>query len=145
MTYPQAFPDSVGFPAAKGSTSNFAYPRLPAFYFFSCNSYFKPHGVSVPKFAELPSSTSISVTTSPSSRAVGVTCQPSSLPPRRPTSYNFGGTNEETQHRARRENEASELSTGHSVHFAPAIEPTIQSCMEAIALAALMFLQQRHL
>ena len=57
--------------------------------------------------------------------------------------WNFGGTDEATWDRAEREGKLLELPTGHSACFAPAIEPTIRTGTDAIALAALAFLHRR--
>ncbi|KAE8327981.1 hypothetical protein BDV39DRAFT_174783 [Aspergillus sergii] len=67
------------------------------------------------------------------------------LPPgRKPIPYvywNIGVTDPETWERAYREGELRDLPPTHSAIYAPAIEPTLGTGIEAMALSALTFLQ----
>ncbi|KJK65805.1 M20 Peptidase Aminoacylase 1 subfamily protein [Aspergillus parasiticus SU-1] len=55
--------------------------------------------------------------------------------------WNIGVTDPETWERVSREGELRDLPPTHSAIYAPAIEPTLRIVIEALALAALTFLQ----
>ncbi|KAM7186256.1 Zn-dependent exopeptidase [Naviculisporaceae sp. PSN 640] len=56
--------------------------------------------------------------------------------------WNFGGTDPDVWDRASREGKISELPKNHSAYFAPAVEPTLRTGTDAMALAALSFLDE---
>ncbi|KAF4633453.1 hypothetical protein G7Y89_g4664 [Cudoniella acicularis] len=56
--------------------------------------------------------------------------------------YNFGGTDSKKWHEAKKKGKLSELiPENHSPFFAPVIQPTLQTGVDAFAIAALTFLQ----
>lgn len=55
--------------------------------------------------------------------------------------WNIGVTDPETWEKANREGKLRDLPPTHSALYAPVIEPTLQTGIEALALSALTFLE----